>query len=62
LFFNSISAALYAGEINSKNRGIITGEKKGHKIIIHFAVPTTIPLAAHEFKCRGGALLARLFK
>jgi len=31
------------GEINSKNRGIITGEKKVHKIIIHFAV------AAHEY-------------
>jgi hypothetical protein len=26
------------GEIKSKNRGILSGEKKGHKIIIHFAV------------------------
>ncbi len=28
---------------NSKNRGKLSGEKKGHKIIIHFAV------AAHEY-------------
>ncbi len=26
------------GEIYSKNRGIITGKKKVHKIIIHFGV------------------------
>jgi hypothetical protein len=42
------------GEINSKNRGIITGRTKVYKIIIHFS------MTAQEY-CSGGALLASFF-
>ncbi len=44
------------GEINSMNRGIISGKKKVHKIIIHFAV------AAHEYSMSWGSAFWQMTK